>query len=114
LEGLCNRVSRLGPEFSRFFAFGLSSFGMGHDGNAIGCRQLEGKLPRGRSKLPRRNTFGPVRPARPPNSVITTLLGLAGIIEQIRWTFDGRNHPDAPFAVCLLENQRPLARRYPN
>jgi hypothetical protein len=45
---------------------------------------------------------------------LTPLLGLAGVIEQIRWTFDGRSATDAPFGFCLLEDQRPVVRRYPD
>jgi hypothetical protein len=45
---------------------------------------------------------------------LTPLLGLTGVIEQLRWTFDGRDQPGAPYGFCLLEDQRPVTRRYPD
>jgi hypothetical protein len=34
------------------------------------------------------------------------LLGLSGVINQLRWTFDGTPHPDEPYGVLLLEDIR--------
>ena len=48
-----------------------------------------------------------------PESV-RPLLGLKGVIDQIRWTFDGRFRPDEPNGFCILQDQRPAAQRYPS
>jgi len=43
---------------------------------------------------------------------VPPLLGLKGIINQIRWKLDGRFRPDEPYGFCLLQDQRPAAQRY--
>ncbi len=47
-------------------------------------------------------------PERPP------LLGLKGVIDQIRWIIDGRPRLGEPRGFCLLRDQRPAAKRYPS
>jgi hypothetical protein len=42
------------------------------------------------------------------------LLGLKGVINQIRWMIDGRLRPSEPHGFCLLQDQRPAAQRYPS
>jgi hypothetical protein len=47
-------------------------------------------------------------PERPP------LLGLKGVIKQIRWMIDGRPRLGEPHGFCLLQDQRPAVERYPS
>ncbi len=47
-------------------------------------------------------------------STRTPLLGLTGVIEQLRWVFDGRASRDAPEGHCLLEDVRPASARWPD
>jgi hypothetical protein len=53
--------------------------------------------------------FDEARPTdRPP------LLGLKGVIKQIRWMIVGRPWLGEPHGFCLLQDQRPAAQRYPS
>ncbi len=45
---------------------------------------------------------------------VPPLLGLKGIINQLRWTFDGRYRFGEPFGFCELCDVRPVARRFPS
>jgi hypothetical protein len=49
---------------------------------------------------------------QPPD--IPALLGLKGVINQVRWPFDGRFRPNEPNGFCILQDQRPAAQRYPS
>jgi hypothetical protein len=53
--------------------------------------------------------FDEARPlAHPP------LLGLKGVVNQIRWMIDGRRRRGEPNGFGLLQDQRPAAERYPS
>lgn len=41
------------------------------------------------------------------------ILGLEGVITQLSWTIDGRFRIDEPHGVCVLEDIRPAAQRFP-
>jgi hypothetical protein len=49
---------------------------------------------------------------RPPERL--ALLGLKGVIDQIRWLIDGRPRRGEANGYCLLWDQRPAAERYPS
>jgi hypothetical protein len=45
---------------------------------------------------------------------IPPLLGLKGIINQVRWTIDGCFRPNEPYSFCMLQDQRSAAQQYPS
>ncbi|MBY0232315.1 MAG: hypothetical protein K2W96_23810 [Gemmataceae bacterium] len=44
---------------------------------------------------------------------LTPLLGLGGVVGQLRWTFDGRALPGAALGHCLMPDVRPASARFP-
>jgi len=42
-------------------------------------------------------------PDRTPPLTARNLLGLSGVIDQIRLTFDGKSSPGAPYGVLVVE-----------